>query len=552
MKEKIFRCIFSASLAVFMASLVIITGCMYGYFGSINDIQLKNELTLASAGTEFNGIEYLKALDSKNFRLTLIQKDGTVAFDTAAKAEAMENHIDREEIKEAFENGAGSSVRYSATLTEKTLYEAVRLSDGSVLRISRNHETVGMLVWGMMQPILAVLFLALILSTLLAEKMAKSVVAPLNSLNLEKPFENEAYEELAPLLNRIAVQHRQIEDQLEILREKKDEFDQVAEAMNEGLILLDRKNKIVSINSAGEKMFKTDKNCIGESFLTVERKTEVTEAIRCATENGQGEIFMEKEGRKLRLLINRIESAGKILGSVILALDVTEQAAAEEHRREFTANVSHELKTPLHSILGSVDLIENNMVKETDLPRFVGYIGKEARRLLALIEDIIRLSRLDEGEALPEEKVSLLALAEETVEALRGRAEEKKVTLSVSGSEAELKGVKALLYEIIYNLCDNAIRYNREGGKAEVSVEEKNGEITLSVSDTGIGIAGEDKERIFERFYRVDKSHSRESGGTGLGLSIVKHATQLHNGKIEIDSVPGAGTSIRISFRTGV
>ena len=549
MKEKIFRCIFSAALAVFLASLVIITGCMYGYFGSLNEKQLKNELALASAGTEQSGTEYLRSLDKKKFRLTLIKSDGTVAFDTAAKAEAMENHMGREEIKEAFEEGRGSSSRYSATLTEKTLYEAVKLSDGSVLRISRSHATVGILVWGMMQPILVVLFLAVILSTILAGRMAKSVVAPLNSLNLEKPFENEGYEELAPLLNRIAVQHRQIEDQLEILREKKDEFDQVAEAMREGLILLDRRNKIVSINSSGEKMFGTDKNCTGEEFLTLERKTEVTEALRYAMENGRGESFTEREGRKLRLLINRIESAGKILGSVILALDITEQAAAEEHRREFTANVSHELKTPLQSILGSVDLIENNMVKESDLPRFVGYIGKEAKRLLALIEDIIRLSRLDEGEKIPEEKVEILALAKETAEALEGRAKEKNVTLTVSGCEAEITGVKALIYEIIYNLCDNAIRYNKEGGRADVTVTASEKEITLTVKDTGIGIAGEDKERIFERFYRVDKSHSRESGGTGLGLSIVKHAVQLHNGKIEIDSIPGAGTSIRISFK---
>ena len=550
MTSKIFKSILSVAIAVLLASLVVITGMLYQYFGTMQESQLKDELSLAASATEQLGQSYLSQLDSDRYRLTWVDADGTVLFDTHADSAAMDNHENREEIKEALLTGTGSSVRQSSTLTEQTIYEAVRLEDGSVLRISVSRATAFVLVIGMFQPILMVLFFAAGLSAWLARRMAKRVVEPLNNLNLDQPMENEAYEELSPLLHRIHTQHIEIEQQMQELQHKRDEFDQITDNMKEALVLLDHSGRILSINPAAKNLYEIASVTIGEDFLTLERKQFMREALEQAKVQGHAEFRAQKNGRDYQFDVNRIDSDGNIRGMVILAYDITEQVNAEKHRQAFTANVSHELKTPLQAIIGSAELMENGIVKTDDLPRFVGHIRKEASRLLYLIDDIIRLSQLDEGAEMDQEDVPLKQLAEDVCETLSDAAKLKDVTLEVTGEDVVMRGVRRLLYEILYNLCDNAIKYNRAGGSVTVSVSQKTNEICVSVKDTGIGIPPEHQDKIFERFYRVDKSHSKQSGGTGLGLSIVKHAVQYHHGKIVLASQVNVGTTITVLFDT--
>ncbi|MBQ4539414.1 MAG: PAS domain S-box protein [Oscillospiraceae bacterium] len=548
MTSKIFKSILSAVIAVLAASLVIITGVMYRYFGTVQENQLKDELSLAAIATEQLGESYLENLKSNRYRLTWVAADGSVIFDSHADATAMENHAEREEIKEALAYGTGSSTRQSSTLTEQTIYEATRLDDGSVLRISVSRATALLLVLGMMQPIAIVIVIAILLSAWLAQRMAKHVVDPLNKLNLDKPMENDAYEELSPLLRRIHAQQMEIKNQMRILKHKQDEFEQITGNMKEALVLLDSAGKIFSINPAAKALFNIGDAYIGEDFLTVERKQNMRLALEQAKAQGHSDFRDKKNGKEYQFDLNRIDSDGKNQGVVILAFDITDRVNAEKHRREFTANVSHELKTPLQSIIGSAELMENGIVKEEDVPGFVGRIRKEASRLVMLIDDIIRLSQLDEGADMPHEDVSMLALAQEVRETLADAAKMKNISLNVSGDDGVINGVRRLLYEIIYNLCDNAIKYNNPDGSVEVSIMEDEGTVRLSVQDNGVGIAPEHQEKIFERFYRVDKSHSKQSGGTGLGLSIVKHAVQYHHGKIDISSEFGKGTLFLIEI----
>lgn len=548
MKSKIFKYILSAVIAVLMVSLTIITGILYQYFGNMQELQLKDELNLAASATEQLGKNYLEGLNSERYRLTLVGSDGTVLFDSHADAASMENHSEREEIKEALVSGKGSSVRKSSTLAEQTIYEATRLEDGSVLRISVNRSTALRLVLGMVQPIAFVIVIAIAISAWLAHRTAKRVVEPLNRLDLENPMEGDAYEELSPLLHRIHAQHQEIKKQMRTLKYKQDEFDQITGNMKEALVLLDNKGRIISINPAARTLFNAGTTCIGEDFLTIDRKQNMRLALEEAKERGYADFRAKKNGREYQFDLSRIDSDGNNHGMVILAFDISEQVNAERNRQEFTANVSHELKTPLQSIIGSAELMENGIVKEKDVPRFIGYIRKEASRLLYLIDDIMHLSQLDEGAEMPIEGVSIRALAEEVCENLEDTAKLKDVSLEVSGDDGVVNGVRRLLYEIIYNLCDNAIRYNNPGGSVKVSVYQKPGAVCLSVQDTGIGIAPEHRDKIFERFYRVDRSHSKQSGGTGLGLSIVKHAVQYHNGKVSVESEPDKGTTVLVSF----
>ena len=550
MTSKIFKSILSVAIAVLMASLIIITGVLYRYFGNVQEAQLKDELSFAADATEQLGERYLEQLDSDRYRLTWVGADGIVLFDSHADAAAMENHANREEIKEALVSGTGSSTRRSSTLTEQTIYEATRLEDGSVLRISVSRATALVLVLGMFQPIVIVLVIAIVLSAWLAHRMAKRVVEPLNKLDLDKPMENEAYEELSPLLHRIHAQHMEIKDQMQTLKRKQDEFDQITGNMKEALVLLDSTGRILSINPAARALFGADTTCIGEDFLTVERKQNMRLALEEAKVQGHSDFRDRKNGKEYQFDLSRIDSDGKNHGMVILAFDITEQVNAEKHRQEFTANVSHELKTLLQSIIGSAELMENGIVKNEDVPRFVGRIRKEAARLVTLIDDIIRLSQLDEGSDMPREDVSLRVLSEEVCETLSDAARMKNVSLEVCGDDGVINGVRRLLYEIVYNLCDNAIKYNNPGGSVKVTVAQKSDEILLSVQDTGIGISPEHQDKVFERFYRVDKSHSKQSGGTGLGLSIVKHAVQYHHGKITVDSELNKGTMISVLFDT--
>ena len=548
MTKKIFQSILLVAGCVLLASLLIIMGFLYDYFGGVEENQLRDELSLAAAAVEDGGTDYLSQLTAGRYRLTWIAADGSVLYDTRTDAESLENHASRAEVSQALTTGTGESTRYSSTLMEKTIYYAQRLADGTVLRISISRATVGMIAVGMIQPLLIVLIVALIFSGLLARRLSRRIVDPLNSLDLEHPLDNDAYEELSPLLKRIHRQHVEIQTQLRELHERTDEFTQITGSMREGLVLLDEHGSILSINAAAQALFGADAQCVGRDFLTIERSHEISAAIQAAVADGHSEVRAERAGRVYQFDISRITSDGKFLGTVILAFDITEQEFAERNRREFTANVSHELKTPLQGIIGSAELIENGMVKPDDLPRFVGHIHAEAARLVTLIDDIIRLSQLDEGDAMPTEPVNLLAVSQEAAENLQDTAAARGVTVGVTGQPAVIPGVRRLIYEIVYNLCDNAIKYNRDGGRVDVTVAADADGSSITVADTGIGIEPEHQGRVFERFYRVDKSHSKASGGTGLGLSIVKHAVQYHHGHIELESTPGTGTTIRVVF----
>ena len=548
MTKKIFQSILLVAGCVLLASLLIIMGFLYDYFGGVEENQLRDELSLAAAAVEDGGTDYLSQLTADRCRLTWIAADGSVLYDTRTDAESLENHASRAEVSQALTTGTGESTRYSSTLMEKTMYYAQLLDDGTVLRISISRATVGMIAVGMIQPLLIVLIVALIFSGLLARRLSRRIVDPLNSLDLEHPLDNDAYEELSPLLKRIHRQHVEIQTQLRELHERTDEFTQITGSMREGLVLLDEHGSILSINAAAQALFGADAQCVGRDFLTIERSHEISAAIQAAVADGHSEVRAERAGRVYQFDISRITSDGKFLGTVILAFDITEQEFAERNRREFTANVSHELKTPLQGIIGSAELIENGMVKPDDLPRFVGHIHAEAARLVTLIDDIIRLSQLDEGAAMPTEPVDLLAVSQEAAENLHDAAAARSVTVGVTGRPAVIPGVRRLIYEIVYNLCDNAIKYNRGGGRVDVTVAADADGSSITVADTGIGIAPEHQGRVFERFYRVDKSHSKASGGTGLGLSIVKHAVQYHHGRIELESTPGTGTTIRAIF----
>ena len=544
MTSKIFRSTVFVAAIVLLLSLMCIMGCLYGYVDDMQVTQLRDELHMAAVGTEQGGVEFLKAVNSDHYRLTWVTEDGHVVYDTAADERQMTNHADREEILEALETGKGSASRHSDTLLERTVYEAIRLTDGSVLRISVSQKTMLILVLGMLHPVCVVALCAIVLSLLLSHRMSRKIMEPLNALDLDHPLENDTYPELSPLLRKLNQQYQQIDQQKRKLQRMTDEFEQVTSCMQEGLVVLDKETHIRSINTAARKIFDTDPECIGQSFYMVYHGNALQKALDTALEKGHGSTVAEVQGREYRFNVSNIQSGGKLLGAVILAEDVTEQINAERTRREFTANVSHELKSPLQSIMGSAELLENGLVRPEDQPRFMGHIRKESARLLSLIENILRLSQLDENMGLPKEDVDLFALAQEAVSSLELQAVDKNVKIRIEGGPCMIQGVRAMLYEIVRNLCDNAIKYNVDGGEVRVQVQSG----ILTVTDTGIGIPPEDQSRIFERFYRVDKAHSRQCSGTGLGLSIVKHAVQYHNARMELKSTFGVGTTIRVLF----
>lgn len=559
MTKKIFKSILSVALVILLSSLVMIIGVLYDYFRGVQKNQLRTELAFAAEGVEESGVSYLEGLNDDSCRITLVGEDGTVLYDSVESAEKMGNHADREEIKEAREYGTGEASRYSSTLTEQTIYISKLLSDGSVLRVSVSHATVPALVFGMLQPLIVVLLLAFILSSVLAHRLSEKIVEPLSAIDLDKPLENNTYDELAPVLSHIEKQHRQIARQMYDLDRSRSEFEAVTHNMKEGLVLTSEKGEIISINPSAASFFlgvkpdsaefyEHEKGCIGKDFLTLDRSRETHELIERAQANGEAESRVSRWGREYQLNASRVLSDGKFTGIVLLIFDVTDKVFAERNRREFTANVSHELKTPLQSIMGSAELIENGLVKPEDMKEFSDRIYKEAARLLTLIEDIIRLSQLDENVELAWENLDIAKMASDTAALLRDTAEKKNVIINLDCEPTEIYGVRQLYSEIIYNLCENAIKYNKDGGSVTVSVHPKNGGIELTVSDTGIGIPPEHRSRVFERFYRVDKSHSKATGGTGLGLSIVKHAVQYLGGQIDLTSRIGEGTKITVFF----
>ena len=548
MTAKIFRSTLAVALVVLLCSVAVIIGISYDYFDAMQRRQLGDELRLAAAGTEKLGLDFLEGTNPGRYRITWVDPEGGVLYDTRADQTAMENHLDREEIRQALQEGSGSAVRYSATMTEKTVYEAVRLRDGSVLRLSASTATTASLLLGMLQPICVILFIAIVLSAVLSHRMAKRIVEPLNCLDLDHPLQNDAYEELSPMLDKLARQHLQIDSQLKTLRWKTEEFQHITRSMREGLVLLDGSGLVLSINPAAKGLLQAGEFAIGKDFLAIEEDPEVRGAVNRAYLEGSGECLLNRDGRHYRLSAQRIASEGEYGGVVVLTQDVTEQLQAQKARQEFSANVSHELKTPLPSIMGSAELLEQGLVKPEDTRKFAGLIRREAERLYRLVQDIINLSQLDEGAVMPREQVALLPLLRESAEGLAAAAEERQVTLEITGEDCPVSGVPRLLGEIVFNLMDNAIRYNVPGGRVTACCRREGAGAVLTVSDTGIGIPPEHQSRVFERFYRVDKSHSRASGGTGLGLAIVKHASQIQGAEIHLESTPGKGTTVTVTF----
>ena len=544
MTKRIFRSIVIVATLVLFVCFGVTLGVLYSHYSDLHWQQLGNELTIAQNGLEQYGEDYLDALSKGNFRFTWIEKSGTVLHDTQTSYETMDNHADREEIKEAFAYGSGESQRYSDTVTTKMLYKAVKLQDGSVLRISTAQDSVLALLLEVLFPLVLIYVIAIAVSLMLARRMANRIVNPLNDLNLDNPLSCNTYDEISPLLHRIEKQNKQISAQVAQLKEKTDQFEQTTSSMSEGLVLLDSEGKILSINPAAARLFETSKACVGLDFLVVDRSQAMSGGVKQALAKQHCDFRITKHGSEYQIGISPIVSGNRLLGAVVLAFDVTEQVNAQRNRQEFTANVSHELKTPLQSILNSAQLLQSGLVKPEDVQKFTGYICSEAERLLQLINDIIRLSQLDESGEFPQESVNLYAVTSQVLQTLLPAADSRNITVELLGEHTVITGVRQLAYELIYNLCDNAIRYNKDGGKVTVTV----GKDSITVKDTGIGIPKEHQARIFERFYRVDKSHSRETGGTGLGLSIVKHAAQQLGAIIELKSEPNIGTTVIVKF----
>lgn len=549
MNKKIFLSSCLVAFTVLIISLAMSTGVLFNQFEKQVEQELKEESELIASVIEDAGVENIADYDFGSRRVTVIGKDGGVIFDSQADASKMENHADREEFKEAVLYGTGMSSRYSDTLTQKNIYYALKLSDGSVLRLSSPHSTIFAIISDLIGPICLIVLLALILSAILAIKLSESILKPINALDLDNPENNKTYDELAPLLTKINRQKLVIENQLHEAKQKQKEFKLITDNMREGLLVIDSNSDILTYNAAAEKLLDiTDETSL--AALKIYRSTQVIDAVDEALKGNNSECQITQHSRQYSLIANPVFRDGEIIGAVIVLLDITEKAQREQLRREFTANVSHELKTPLTSIYGFAELMKDGDMKKEDMEDFAKSIYDETKHLITLVGDIIKLSALDEKSRFYEkEKVDLYALACETAERLKVDAAKKHVTVNVEGEKAEYVGVRQILTDIIYNLCENAIKYNRENGSVDISVKENENNIVLKVKDTGIGIPQEHQERVFERFYRVDKSHSKEIGGTGLGLSIVKHGVMYHGGEISMESEPGKGTEITVTFK---
>lgn len=545
MKNKIFRALVAlAAMAVLVASGLITFLVSQDYFNETKK-ELAQEARYISMGLESGGNDFLNKIaaeNGSNVRITLIDKDGIVLFDNQAEAKTLENHAMRQEIMEAVAVGAGEAERFSDTLDKTTYYYAVRLDDGKILRLARTIDSIYKSVLQMLPIMGGIVIVVAFLASIVARRVTFNLIKPLDQVNLDEPLDNETYDELAPFLTRIAKQKRQLSKNLKKLRGKQEELTIITNNMNEGLVLLNGQQNVLFINESAAKIFGfSAKEVIGRNILTVDRAQEVQDLLQKVSQAGKGEGLYEKDGHFYQLSGSSVNGSG----SVILIYDVTEKMTAEKLRREFSANVSHELKTPLQSILGYAEIMKNGLVKDEDKQRFLERIHAEAGNMIELIQNIMELSRLDENKTLDEfEDVDLLKLAQSVTLRLKHKAQTKDVTLNVSGSSACVCGVQSILSEVLYNLVDNSIKYNKDNGKVDVKVQDGSEDVTVSVSDTGIGIGAADRERVFERFYRADKSHSKEIGGTGLGLSIVKHGVLFHKGRVELESEPGVGTTI--------
>ena len=549
MTAKLFRTSMAVAVSVMVLSIALFMGMLYQYFSDQMMTELESETWLVSRGVELDGMDYLNGLHTTS-RVTWVAADGTVLYDNEADASTMENHADREEIREALTSETGTAQRFSSTLSEQTLYVTQRLSDGTVIRLASAQKTVGLLLISMIQPILIILVLSLLLSAVLASRLSKGLIKPILSLDLEHPEDCETYDELTPLLSRLKRQNDTIQQQMNLLKQRQTEFAALTDNMSEGFLLLDRQGHVLSHNSGALRLLGVEEPEGEVNVLVLNREEPFRQAVDEALSGKRSQQMLHLNGRYCKLLANPVLADGKPAGAVLVLLDVTEQEQRDELRREFTANVSHELKTPLTSISGIAEIMQSGMVKPEDIQSFAGDIYQEAQRLIALVEDIIRLSRLDEGaESLEREPVNLLSIAQDVARRLDSAAQKDGVTLKVMGLSVEVRGIPSVLDEMVYNLCDNAIKYNHPGGTVNVTVAPTDdGSAEVTVEDTGIGIPVEDQSRVFERFYRVDKSHSKEIGGTGLGLSIVKHGASLHGAQIHMDSQVGRGTSVQLLF----
>ena len=549
MSKKIFKYIMLVSSLITVLGLAFVVGILYHYFqGQLMD-ELKKEAVYISRGVESAGVYYLQQLNDEDSRITYVDESGKVIYDNEANVESMDNHGHRKEIREAEINGEGADERMSSTLSEKTMYYAVRLENGNVLRVSSNQASVWMLLLQLLPPFVAVLILMLLLSGVFASRLSGKVVEPLNELDLEHPEENDAYDEVQPLLSKIGRQNRQIRLQLEAARRQQKEFSIITENMQEGLLVIDRYTMVLSVNSSVGKLLKVKEVKTGESVYLLNRSEEFRDVVCQVLEGKHEDKVLRLDGSEIQVIANPVTRENKTEGAVILLVDVTEKVEREQLRREFSANVSHELKTPLTSISGFAEIMQDGFVQDEDVKVFAGRIYKEAQRLIRLVGDVIRISRLDEG-GLPYqwEKLDLYSLTHDIFSTLHEAAEKQEVHMYMEGGSTVLDTVPMIMEEVLYNVCDNAVKYNRRGGEVFVGLKDGEDAVRVNVRDTGIGIPKEDQERIFERFYRVDKSHSKEIGGTGLGLSIVKHGVKTLNGRLWLNSEPGQGTEIIMEF----
>ena len=549
MSKKIFKYIMLVSSLITVLGLAFVVGILYHYFqGQLMD-ELKKEAVYIARGVESAGTDYLQQLNDEDSRITYVDESGKVIYDNEANVESMDNHGRRKEIREAEINGEGADERMSSTLSEKTMYYAVRLENGNVLRVSSNQASVWMLLLQLLPPFVAVLILMLILSGVFASRLSGKVVEPLNGLDLEHPEENDAYDEVQPLLSKIGRQSRQIRLQLEAARRQQKEFSIITENMQEGLLVIDRYTMVLSVNSSVGRLLKVKEIKTGESVYLLNRSEEFRDVVCQVLDGKHEDKVLRLDGSEIQVIANPVTRENKTEGAVILLVDVTEKVEREQLRREFSANVSHELKTPLTSISGFAEIMQDGFVKDEDVKVFAGRIYKEAQRLIRLVEDVIRISRLDEG-GLPYqwEKLDLYSLTHDIFSTLHEAAEKQEVHMYMEGGSTVLDTVPMIMEEVLYNVCDNAVKYNHRGGEVFVKLKDEGDAVRVNVRDTGIGIPKEDQERIFERFYRVDKSHSREIGGTGLGLSIVKHGVKTLNGRLWLNSEPGQGTEIIMEF----
>ena len=552
MRKKIFKSMCLTALLTILLSSLLITVVYYGDFESRMKSEVRAETDYIKSAVELSGAGYLSGLPDSQNRVTLIDETGRVLYDSYADPSTMENHRDRPEVQKAQTGGAGEDTRTSDTLSKQTFYYAVKLADGQVLRVASTTDTVLAAILGLLPWILGAALLVAAVTAVFSSFRTRKIVEPINRLDLEHPADNMAYDEMAPLLAKINRQNEVISRQMRSLKEKQEEFTSITENMSEGFLVLDQNTDILSYNTSALRLLGAvdlSPSEIHASALTLNRSTGFRKAVDTALKGTRSEQVLHLDSRCCQVMANPVLRDGKVMGAVVVILDITEREERENLRREFTANVSHELKTPLTSISGFAEIIQNGIVKQEDIPRFAGNIYLESQRLISLVDDILNLSRLDEGEVpLKWEAINLLALAEDVAARLKSTAKKNGVVLTVSGERTEISGVRSIVDEMVYNLCDNAVKYNRKNGRISIAVQKTAEGVSLTVADTGIGIPTADLDRVFERFYRVDKSHSKEIGGTGLGLSIVKHGAAYHNARVTLESTEGVGTAVTLIF----